>query len=248
VLAFLAGVGDERQVMERAGRCLKLHQDPRSGGVATYADPRPIRRYIGGGHIDVRGWCASHLEVTATAGRAFAAVPDNRFRAEALLAWRYVDGRQARDGSWSSYWWTDRHYPTLQAATLGAAMGDQEPTTRAAAWLTSEQLPGGAWSATGVQQSAFATALSLAVAIRAGGHDDAVRRGVHGLVSLRQADGGWPGDATMRIPPPQAAEPDDYESWRVDGLGTGVVVHDHRRLFTTSVCVSTLALALASHR
>jgi hypothetical protein len=52
----------------------------------------------------------------------------------------------------------------------------------------------------------------------------------------------------MRIPPPQVVEPDDYASWRLDGLGTGVVVRDHHRLFTTAACVATLALAVGPMR
>jgi hypothetical protein len=70
-----------------------------------------------------------------------------------------------------------------------------------------------------------------------------LRRGLLGLVALQQPDGGWPGHASMRIPPPDVAEPESYQSWRVDGLGTGVVVHDQHRLFTTAACVSLLALA-----
>lgn len=63
------------------------------------------------------------------------------------------------------------------------------------------------------------------------------------LVDLEQPDGGWPGHASMRIPPTGVAEPEGYQSWRVDGLGTGVIVRDQNRLFTTAACVSVLALA-----
>jgi squalene cyclase len=246
-LSFLAATGRGRQAMERAGRCLRRHQDMRSGGVATYSDPEPIRRYLAvGRRSDLRGWCARHLEVTATAGRAFAAVPSSYFLAEANLAWRYVRPRQAADGGWSSYWWVGRHYPTLQAVALGSALGDPRPAARAAGWALSEQLPSGAWGAPRAEPSAFATALSLAVLLRAGGHREAVKRGLLELVGLQQDDGGWPAHASMRIPPPHVAEPDGYESWRVDALGTGVVVRDHHRLFTTSACVSTLAAAAGS--
>lgn len=243
VLMLLAAVAPRHVALERAVRCLERHHDPRTGGVATYADPTPIRRYLGGGPIDVQGWCASHLEVTATAGRAFAAVPNNHRRAEADLAWQFVARRQARDGGWDSYWWVDRHYPTLQAAALAEAVGQPAPATRSAAWLVSLQLPEGCWGATEFERSAFATAVSLSVLTRAGGHDEAAQRGLLGLVALQEPDGGWPGQASMRIPPPHIVEPDGYESWRADALGTGVVVHDHRRLFTTAACVAALALA-----
>jgi squalene cyclase len=247
VLLFLAAAGREPHAIERAARCLRRHQDPRSGGVSTYAEPEAIRRYMAvGRRVDMRGWCAHHLEVTATAGRAFAAVPRGRFRAEADRAWRYVARRQATDGGWDSYWWVARHYPTLQAVSLGCALGDPEPAARAASWALLEQLPSGAWGAPGAKGSAFATALSLAVMLRGGSHGEAVSRGLLELIGLQQDDGGWSAHASMRIPPPHVAEPDNYESWRVDDLGTGVIVRDHHRLFTTSACVSTLALAAGS--
>jgi hypothetical protein len=233
--------------MERAGRCLKGFQDPGTGGVSTYRDPGPIRRYLRSGpHLDVRGWCASHLEVTATAGRAFARVPDGRFRQEAELTWQYVGPRQAADGAWDSYWWVDRHYPTLQSAALADVLGHREPVVKAAAWSRTEQPGEGGWGADGREHSAFAAALSLAVHLLAGdpgSHDDIVRRGLLDLVDLQQPDGGWPGHAAMRIPPPGIAEPEGYRGWRPDALGTGVVVHDHHRLFTTAACVSLLARA-----
>jgi squalene cyclase len=247
VLIFLAAAGQAYQAMERAGRCLQRHQDPRTGGLATYADPEPIRRYMGvGRRVDLRGWCTHHLEVTATAGRAFAAVPEGRFRSEADLAWAYVERRQATDGGWGSYWWVGRHYPTLQAVALGCALGEPEPAARAARWALSRQQPGGAWGEPGAERSAFASALALAVMLRGGVQGDAVIRGLRELVSLQHDDGGWSGHAWMRIPPPHVAEPDGHQSWHVDGLGTSVVVRDQHRLFTTSACVSTLALTARS--
>jgi squalene cyclase len=247
VLIFLAAAGSDNLTMERAGRCLQRHQDPRSGGIATYADPEPIRRYMGvGRHVDLRGWCAHHVEVTATAGYALAAVPGDRFRADAMRAWQYVRSRQSVDGGWSSYWWSTRHYPTLQAVALAVALGDPDPVARAAEWALGEQLPGGGWSALGTDTSAFATALSLAVVLRDGACEEALRLGVHVLVGLQQDDGGWPSHPAMRVPPPGVAEPDGYQSWRADDLGTGVILRDHHRLFTTAVCVSALALAARS--
>jgi squalene cyclase len=184
--------------------------------------------------------------VTAAAGRALAAVPEECFRVEAERAWRYVERRQSADGGWSSYWWEGGHYPTLQAVALARALGDSAATVRAAEWALSEQLVGGAWGVRGGEPSAFATALALSVLLPAREHSEAARRGLLALAALQDDDGGWPAHASMRIPPPHVVEPDGYGSWRIDGLGTGVIVRDHHRLFTTATCVGALALAAAS--
>ncbi len=246
-LAFLARTGRTRQGALRAGRRLLRHQDPGGGGVSTYADPDPIRRYLGVGRdVDAAGWCTRHLEVTATAGRALAAIPADSFADRADLAWRYVAQRQGADGGWSAYWWADRSYPTWQAVALAHALGTGDDLVAAAAgWVQSQQLPDGAWRGASEEPSAFGTALSVATLRLAGGHDDAVRRGVAALLAMQHRDGGWPGHASMRIPPPDVTEPDHYEGWRVDEPGTGVVVADHHRLFTTAACVAALAAGSA---
>lgn len=247
-LTFLATLDVERSAMARAGRCLKGFQDPSTGGISTYAGPAAIRQYLRQGpRFDVRGWCTCHLEVTATAGLAFALVPDGRFAQEAEHAWRFVESRQAHDGAWDAYWWVDRHYPTLQAVALGGALERPQSISRAAAWVRSQQLGEGAWAATGFVRSAFATALCLSLLMSASNQDDPgiVRRALTELCGLQQPDGGWPGHASMRIPPPNILEPNDHRSWRVNSFGTGVMIHDHHRLFTTSACVSALARAVA---
>src|SRR5207248_1590582 len=134
---FLAASGYTGAALERAGQCLALHQDPRSGGVATYRAPGPIRRYMRAGRgVDMSGWCSFHLEVTATAGRAFAVSGHDT---QASRAWRYVRERQDADGAWSGYWWTARQYPTLQAGALAHLLGEPGPVKRAAQWVIREQ-------------------------------------------------------------------------------------------------------------
>lgn len=243
-LVFLAALGRKDVCVERASACLARHQDADSGGLATYREPGPIRRFMGlGAESDLSGWCASHVEVTATAGRAFAASAGTPPGAKAEAAWRYVSRRQGEDGSWASYWWTTHHYPTFQAVALACEVGDHAAVQRAAAWALREQDEDGGWPAPGVPTSAFATAMSLSVLLRAGERGRAVDRAVERLLALQQADGGWPSHPIMRIPPPGLAEPGRHESWRIDGLGTGVVVRDQHRTFTAAACVAALALA-----
>lgn len=242
-LLFLAALGRRDSCVKRATACLARHQDGDSGGLATYREPGPIRGFMGlGEETDLGGWCASHLEVTATAGRAFAAVAGVAPSGAAEAAWRYVSSRQRADGSWASYWWTTPHYPTLQAVALADEVRDGAAVRRAADWALREQGQDGGWPAPDIPTSAFATALSLAVLLRAGVSGPRVERAIERLGELQDADGGWPSHPIMRIPPPALAEPDDHRSWRSDGLGTGVVVRDQHRTFTTAVCVGALGL------
>jgi squalene cyclase len=231
-------------VLDRAGRCLAAHQDPRTGGIATYRTPDPIRSFMRLGRAaDLTGWCTPHLEVTATAGAVLAPL-GRRHRTTAELAWSYVAARQHDDGGWSSYWWTARQYPALHAVMLAQALGHSAAIDRAADWAVATQhAEDGSWGAPGEPHSAFATALAAELLARAGHHDIPLQRAAAALAELQDRDGGWPSHPVMRIPAPHLREPDDHTAWRDDALGTGVVVRDQHRLFTTALCVSALTHA-----
>jgi squalene cyclase len=240
-LLFLARTGNGWSGRDRAADCLVRHQRRRSGGVATYREAEPIRRFMGVGRwVRFGGWCRPHTEVTATAGRALAALGPGGHTASVAAAWRYVRSQQRRDGSWSSYWWTSPHYATLEAVELALALGQREAATRAAGWAIRTQGDDGAWSARGTATSAFATALSLSVLLRAGAGRRPVERAISRLCALQDDDGGWPAHDIMRIPLPGDAHPDRR---RPRPFGRGVVVRDQHRTFTSAACVAALAHA-----
>jgi squalene-hopene/tetraprenyl-beta-curcumene cyclase len=177
--------------------------------------------------------------VTATAGRALAALaPDGR-GPELEAAWRYVRERQRGDGSWSSYWWTSPHYATLQAVELAAALGERDRIRAAARWALRSQAADGGWSAPGIETSPFATALSLSILLLAGVSGEPVERASSQLASLQSGDGGWPSHPIMRIPLPGDVDPDRRR--RFVRLAGGLVVRDQHRTFTTAACVAALA-------
>lgn len=249
-LLFLAELGRREEACQRAAACLLRHQGD-DGGVATYSDPGPIRQFMGVGRwVRFDGWCRPHTEVTATAGRALAAVAGGAYRREAAAAWRYVRPQQRDDGSWTSYWWTSPHYTTLHAAQLAVSLGDDEAVSRAAAWALRSQSDDGAWRAPGDARCAFTTALSLSLLCAADLSGRHVERAVSSLVSLQDDDGGWPSRPVMRIPIPGDVNPDRRR--RLGGIGwlgwlgrfgRGVVVGDQHRTFTTAACVAALAAA-----
>jgi squalene cyclase len=229
VLLFLGLMGEREAACRRAASCLIRHQHPESGGVATYSGAGPIRRFMGVGRwMRFGGWCRPHTEVTATAGRALAALAPP----EADAAWRYVRSQQRADGSWSAYWWTSPHYATLQAVELALSLGDHEPVGRAAEWAIRSQAD---------DDGAFATALSLSVLLAAGASGQPVERAISRLGALQEDDGGWPSRPIMRIPLPGDADPDRHRRFRL--LGSGLVVRDQHRTFTSAACVAALARA-----
>jgi squalene-hopene/tetraprenyl-beta-curcumene cyclase len=191
------------------------------------------------------GWCSPHTEVTATAGRALAALAPNDASPEAYDAWRYVRSQQCADGSWSSYWWTSPQYTTLQAVELALSLGDDDAVRRAAEWAIRSQADDGAWSAPGAATSAFATASSLSVLLDAGVSGQPVERAISRLAALQEDDGGWPSHPIMRIPLPGDVDPDKRRLLRLGGPGRGVVVRDQHRTFTSAACVDALARAVA---
>jgi squalene-hopene/tetraprenyl-beta-curcumene cyclase/sporulenol synthase len=238
VLLFLSALGGREECVERGVACLVRHQDRESGGVPTYLEGGPIRRYMRlPRQVRVDGWRRAHLEVTAAAGRAAAAVRGARNDC-VRAAWEYVRERQRENGSWPAYWWSSPYFSTLQAVELAALVGDRAAISRATVWAIGEQNADGGW---GTPTSAFSTALATAILLRTGRRRSELARAVARLEELQDADGGWPSHAALRIPPPDVSEPDNHRAWRVNRLGTGVIVHDGQRLFTSATCVAALA-------
>jgi squalene cyclase len=246
-ILFLTRMQGRDSACNRAGTCLSRHQRRLNGGVATYAEPGPIRRYMGLGHwAPFRGWCRPQIEVSAVAGSAFCALAPGASSARAEAAWRYVRSRQNADGSWNSYWWTSPEFATRQAVALAVSMHDLDAVRRAAAWTLRGQRHDGGW---GVPRAAaaspFPTALSLSV-LAASEPDDPrpIALGIDALIRMQQDDGGWPSHPALRIPLPVDPSPAGDDRWHLIRYGAGIVVQDQHRTFTSATCVAALAHAL----
>lgn len=246
---FLTSLGSHGRAARHAGECLARHQR-RGGGVATFAQAGPIRRYTGLPRwMPFRGWCQPQVEVSAVAGRAFAALSSSELDNRAMDAWRQVRSRQSTDGSWPSYWWTTPHVATHQAAALALRMRDAGPVRRAAGWALRGQRPDGGWCASGTEISPFATALATSMLAQCRLDEPApVSRGVDALLRLQEPDGGWPSHPILRVPLPPDRRPAGERRWRPVQLGEGIVVEDQHRTFTTATCVAALAAAARTAR
>ena len=231
-------VGDPER-MEAAAECLARHQR-HDGGVATYADDGPIRAFTRvPASFSFDGWCSPHVSVTAAAGRVFEKL-GAAFRAHAEAAWSYLVRTQCRDGAWRSYWWTSPQYPTFQAVALARALGvGTGAVERAAQWLVETQHADGSWRAPdGPAADAFCTALGISTLAVAGVAADSLQRGADHLCRLQHEDGGFPAEPILRIPRPDETEPSTVRSWRKGELGTGVLIADQHRLFTSATCLA----------
>jgi squalene-hopene/tetraprenyl-beta-curcumene cyclase len=243
VLRLLTRLGRDG-ACRRAARCLIHHQSSRNGGVATYSEADPIRRFTGVTRwVPFWGWCAPQTEVTAAVALALASAEHGASPAQVRDAWRFVQSRQRRDGSWSSYWWTSSHYATLQAVELASAVGDVSAVHRAALWTIVHQRDSGGWHLTGDADSAFASALAVSILLRADADAERVQRGLLRLLELQKADGSWATQPTLRIPLPPDRDPNGEGPWRPVRFGPGIDVPDQHRTFTTAACVAALALA-----
>ena len=231
----------------RARRCLERHQREPDGGIATYAEEGPIREYMDlSVDFSIRGWCRSHAEVSAAAGLALVAL-DADGRPAARAAWRFLQGRQHPAGRWDSYWWTLPHYPTAMAVAFACALpkaiGSLSAVERAVRWVAEGQRADGAWPVASGLPDAFATSLGVSILALGRGPGADIERGMEALLRLGDDDGGWPSRPVLRIPPPSVEEPANVERWRIEELGTGVVVADQKRLYTTATAVGALARA-----
>jgi Prenyltransferase and squalene oxidase repeat len=211
-LAASLGV-EERPAAQRAEAFLQRHL--REGGLTTYADAAPVRRYIGlPAVVPFKGWTQAHVCVTA----AGANLADYRepFREFLLM-------KQADDGHWPAYWWFDDEYATAEAvaALVGSSRtaADCEPEIatrieRAVGWA--RQRVEVLCAANGRLLPAFALAHALRVLARSG-ESSAVQAQISTaltwLAAWQKPNGGWPAAARLRVPRPDALVPDPAADW-----------------------------------
>lgn len=241
LLALARGGG--LQAGHAAGRDYLLrHQDAMTGGFATYAAEDGIDDAIG---LAAPGWSQPHPCVTAVALQALLAVGAQREDEPVVRAVRYLLQAQGPTGSWEGYWWSGCGYATHQAlrALAAAHRSPDDPGMRT---LMETQRTDGSWSdpLAHDRPSVFETAFSM-LALRHGanpGARAAIERGTTWLVDAQAHDGGWASVPMLMIPAPAARRRRLSARWRPGGLGSGVVVADQHRLFTSAAALMALSI------
>jgi squalene cyclase len=231
----------------RARRYLLGHQDDESGGFSTY-DPRDgIDRYLRVSNPRLlRGWYAAHPCVTAVAMRSLSDHAHPTIRRAVRRAADHLMRTREPCGRWRSYWWNGLSYGSYHAlcALGGARIIDRLECRRALDRVIADQRTDGGWTDRSLPNGdVFATAFSLLTLLLVPDEPSwtAAGRGVAFLLGAQEADGGWPSTPILRIPRPFSTEPGRETDWIEDALGTGVVIADAARLFTTAAATWAVA-------
>lgn len=226
------------------------------GGLTTYASAAPVRNYIGlPPFVPFGGWTQPHVCVTA-AGANLNSYRE-RFR-------EYLLQNQSDAGKWIAYWWFDDEYATAEAVAALAGKGQTAMDCEAE---TASQIERAALWALGRVDSLIATegrflpafALSHALRILARTNHladvrNSLSRGVARLIEWQKPDGSWAASARLRVPRPDAINPDPKADWTMwAGIPAGpvslesVLKHtfnnyspDHFGVYTTATVLKAL--------
>ncbi len=235
--------------IERAVRYIIRHQAGPTKGFATYAPSDRIERFIGafGPEVTV-GWHSAHVCVTAVALQSLlelGASTDEGAAAERAL--NYLQACRSCRGLWESYWWPGEAYATYHALKALAAADrlrtlDLRSTVNS---LCDNQLGNGAWSGgASTEPHAFSTALNV-LALLLCEHRDALQaaaRGIDWLIRNQCQSGSWQIAPILRIPPPMVEDPCTVDDWRLNEIGTGVIIEDRNGIFTTATSLRALTV------
>ena len=245
-LIFLSGLEGKTELSQGINALL-THQMAGDGGFRTYAISDPIREFM---HLDVStdfsGWCSSQLCVTAVAVQALLGAGLERDAQEIQSALAYIRKQQESDGYWESYWWDGRVYGTCHAIKAlqmaGLDKGDKRRCHKAVQWLLRVQLKNGSWN-NGIAGNGrpFHTALAIQALLSIGESkiQEAVAKGINWLLQEQVDDGSWRSYAILRVPHPWTLFPWE-EHFLEQNNGTGVIVRDHLRQFTTATVLGAL--------
>lgn len=197
-----------------------------------------------------RGWCSSHVEVTASVLEALWALGRQDAK-QARTASAFLLSMQNANGCWTGYWAIDFFYPTCRVvrALTRLELGRHVLWPRLVDAVLVQQRPDGSWTARDAEQGCpFRTALAIETLCHAPVlHVEAIGRAVRWLRFARNAEGHWNCRYPfMRVPPPDVTEPDDYVGWREDGSGLGATYADCNGILASATVIS--ALQALDHR
>jgi len=234
--------------IKKAMRYVISHQNERSGGFSTYNLQDGIQEFIQVSEIDVvNGWTSVHNDVT---GVAVQSLLIHGLSVESDIIQRalgYLRKQKNRYHLWDSYWWKGYAYSTyhaLRALSMCQAITEEEISYPLQVLLGNQHKDGGWNDSFGEISEVFGTAfvvLSLLLCPRLKTLESA-RNGALWLINQQNKDGSWPTTPILKIPPPMLKDTNLVKEWYNNQLGTGVIIQDKRRIFSSSAAIWALRL------
>jgi squalene cyclase len=219
-----------------------------NGGFSTYVPSDGIDAFLQSERSSSAvGWMGAHVCVTSVALQALLSARKSARSDHVTRGLEYLLCKRTTEGIWRSYWWKGHAYSTFQAlkALSLAGIWSSSDALKVEQYFVARQQSTGAWGdnrETGEAPDAFETAFVL-LALSLCNHaavSHAVEQGVRWLLSAQNEDGSWPSVPILRIPAPTVRDPDRAHQWRLNSMGTGVIIRDEARLFTTAAVLWAL--------
>jgi hypothetical protein len=152
-------------------------------------------------YLPVMGGWGVHPEVVANFFYGLLLYDAKRYHQPAMRVAPYFERTQDEDGSWQSKWYAGKYYGTYKVVALLARLPtDGGATARAQSFVIKSQRSDGGWGErmSDCLSTAFAM-LGLAATGLTTSHRT-LQRGAEYLLSLQQADGGWPACTWIAFP------------------------------------------------
>lgn len=248
LLAISPSLHREASTIQKGVRYLRKHQDGISGGFATYCPWDRVHEFIGVSSANsMAGWFSPQICVTGVAVQSLLGVGTPISDEGIQKALKYIEKGRNTIGLWDSYWWKGYAYGTyqaLKALSLSKAL-TAEISDKAADAILSGQRDDGGWNDwAGDKGEAFGTAYAVSslLLLQSNRVLQSAESGIKWLVRHQNDDGSFPSAPILKIPPPMVKDPAAVRRWRSEGMGTGVVIRDKGRIFTTSAALQALSL------
>jgi hypothetical protein len=233
--------------IKRGIRYIELHQNKIFGGFATYSLQDEIHKFIQASEKDVNGWFNVHVCVTSVAIQSLLIhrVP---IKSEIIQsASQYLIRQKNNVGLWDSYWWKGYAYSTyhvLRALSMCRVLREQEMKKTIQFLLSNQQGDGGWNDSFGKGSEVFGTAFIILSLLLYPNSEtlSASKKGIYWLINQQNRDGSWPTAPILKIQKPRVMNPDTIKKWRINQLGTGVIIEDKGRVFTSSAALWALML------
>jgi hypothetical protein len=197
---------------------------------------------------DFKGWFSSQNCVTAVACLAASQrLSDSSLKNIYRDTRDFLVEKQEKDGSWKSYWWTERIYSTC--FSVMALYNDKDINAAICKngidYIISHQAENGNWCNQG-QPCTFYTALALKTIMLCYQYSKDsilipyIEKGMSWICKMQYDDGSWCSSRMLRLPFPDELEPENVKDWRNTSFGLNCLVDDHNRIFTSAMVYNTL--------